>query len=1074
MLSIHDLGSLGAGGANAAGAEQYYQQTTAADRQSHDLPTAPEGMSEGITYAFGPYAPADLREGARLTRDDIRDMLRGEWRGQAVQNAHGERRFMGWDCTFSAPKSLSVAYAVAGPETRAKIEDAVIAAARKTIDEVLRPEMYARVGHGGRERIDVSPISTLYLQRNSRANDPQLHVHATIPSFAYGADGRVHAVEFGEVYRSKMAGGAGFQLELAHEREERAGLRMYRGEDGKLRIEGISRDLEDYYSKRSEQIDAKLGPDAYNATAAQRAAATIASRPAHDRDYREDWVEQAKAAGLERDWQRALHAVEQALERRREGTERLSAEERARILDDVVEQARKTVTIGGTSAVTGKELAGSAVVEQRQLLAESATRAVGTGASLDEVREAVDRAIRRGHVVELEAGDTPLGRKITTPEMVALERRLVENWRGLLDERGHGVAPTHVEQAIREWEHANVGKTFSPEQRAAVAAMTADRGAALIEGLAGTGKTEALSVARHAYELAGYTVVGESYSGAAASELQKSAGIVSRTTASAEVHGRPLNAHTVVVVDEAARATSPQLDRLVGEAKEAGAKVVLTGDPHQLQPIGPGNAFPHLAQDVHERAPEASAQIQDIRRQEKAAPEVREVAELAARGQAGDALKRAEAHGMVSVHATADDMRRAAATEIADALQQGKTALGITATREDAGALNKAVRPEFRERNVLSATEQTYTATKMRRTLSVALSEGDRVAFKHNDYSLGVRNGWSGEVVGISRTNGTVTVCLDSHVRTDRDGRVMRDAVVEARQDGALRVHDRDAERYVSVPRDKVARVLGHDYARTADRAQGATVDHAVVTAHADSKRMDRQWGAVAFTRQREGLSVHLSAEGMERPEQRQATYEQAHWPRPGLDGQEPHQNAIREAREQRDEARQAMQEARQTWHQARDDLRQARRDFRDARAAGDAERVAAAKESVAAIRGAERAAHADYRDAKERCREAREHARETWAEAKAAARGQAEERERTRPGSAVQEQQPVSREAKAEAVRAAAKQLDRDRPGSSTLDYQHSQELAAARGTDRRENILGERAAQRTGRDHDGLGHAR
>jgi conjugative relaxase-like TrwC/TraI family protein len=214
MLSIHDLGNLGRCGAHATDAEDYYNRTTAADRESHNLPTAPEGMSEGITYAFGPYAPADLREGVRLTRNDIRDMLRGEWRGQAVQNAHAEQRFMGWDLTFSAPKSLSVAYAVAGLETRVKIEDAVIAAARKTIDEVLRPEMYARVGPGGRERIDVSLMATFYVHRNSRANDPHLHVHVVVPSFAYVSDGRIHVV----------------------------------------------------FSKRSEQIDAKPGPDTYTAT----------------------------------------------------------------------------------------------------------------------------------------------------------------------------------------------------------------------------------------------------------------------------------------------------------------------------------------------------------------------------------------------------------------------------------------------------------------------------------------------------------------------------------------------------------------------------------------------------------------------------------------------------------------------------------------------------------------------------------------------------------------------------------------------------------------------------------------
>ncbi|HET7264461.1 MAG TPA: MobF family relaxase [bacterium] len=1036
MLSNHDGGNLGAGGKNAVGMERYYHDTTIADRESLRMGSIPEGMSAGITYAFGPHAPADLKDGMRLTRQDVVDLLRGEWRGRSVQNAHVETRFMGWDMTFSDIKGLSLVLAMADPPTRAVLDEIRREAALKVLRDVAVPEMYSRAGHGGYEHIPVSVPVVIYEQHLSRASDPQTHLHCIVPSFGWGADGRAHTVEFHEVYKSKLAIGQAYRVEVARLVEERLGLRVYRDEQGELHVKGVSRELEALFSKRRGQRDAelqkRLGPDAWTeASAAQKMAATVASRPKHDREYREDWAQQAREGGLQADWDLAVKAVAAGLQANRD-TQRLSSEERQRALDRAVDEARVTVTMGGVSTVTGKEAAGSAVVEQRQLLAETAARAIGTGASLDEVCQAVDRAMERRQVVVHAAGETPLSAKVTTPEMKALEQRLRSHWRELLDSPGHGVSPEHVQQAIREWETANPGKTLSPEQVAAVTAMTADRGAGLVEGLAGTGKTEALAVVRRAYELARYRVIGESYSGAAASELQKSAGIASRTTALAEVHGRRLDAKTVVVMDEAARATSPQLARLAADVKEVGAKVILVGDPRQLQPIGPGTAFPHLARDVHDRAPEASATIQEIRRQEKAVPEVREVAELAARGQAGEALLKADAHGMVSVHEATDDMRQAVARELADKIAEGKRAMGITATRDDARALNEAVHKELQQRGLVSKEERQYTASDSR---SVTLAEGSRAAFTRNDYELGVRNGWRGEVVGIARQTGTVTVKLDDHVCTNRAGETMNTAVPEVRSDGSMRVHYRDAERYVSVPAEQVSRSLSLDYARTADRAQGITVDHAAVAAHADSNRFDRQWGAVAFTRQRETISVHVSTEGMERPEQRQATYEGPHWPRERQDERRQEQagtNPLREAREERAQAKEAVQEAGQTWHEKGEELRQARQDLCDARAVGDGRAVAAARDAVREAREQERAAHADYRDAKQHHREARDTARDAWAEAKSAAGGQGKERSER----AVPEPRWVSPEVQAEVVQAAAKQLHRDRPGQSTLDH--------------------------------------
>lgn len=99
-----------------------------------------------------------------------------------------------------------------------------------------------------------------------------------------------------------------------------------------------------------------------------------------------------------------------------------------------------------------------------------------------------------------------------------------------------------------------------------------------------------LGVAREAWEAAGYEVRGVALSGILAAEnLESGSGIASRTIASMEHgwrNGRDmLTTRDVLVIDEAGMVGTRQLERVLSHAAEAGAKVVLVGDPQQLQSI---------------------------------------------------------------------------------------------------------------------------------------------------------------------------------------------------------------------------------------------------------------------------------------------------------------------------------------------------------------------------------------------------------------------------------------------------------------------------------------------------------
>ena len=93
------------------------------------------------------------------------------------------------------------------------------------------------------------------------------------------------------------------------------------------------------------------------------------------------------------------------------------------------------------------------------------------------------------------------------------------------------------------------------------------------------------------WEASGYTVRGAALSGLAAEAREGGSGIKSRTIASLEHawgHGRDqLTKRDVLVIDEAGMVGSRQMERVLSNAAEAGAKVVLVGNPEQPQAIEP-------------------------------------------------------------------------------------------------------------------------------------------------------------------------------------------------------------------------------------------------------------------------------------------------------------------------------------------------------------------------------------------------------------------------------------------------------------------------------------------------------
>lgn len=401
--------------------------------------------------------------------------------------------------------------------------------------------------------------------------------------------------------------------------------------------------------------------------------------------------------------------------------------------------------------------------------------------------------------------------RFTSREMIATEARLERAADRLAGTQDYFVAATHVYRALDAAEGR--GLTLSGEQRDALGRITDDERLAAVIGYAGTGKSAMLGVAREAWESAGYRVRGATLSGIAAENLEGGSGIASRTIASLEfawAQGRDeLRPRDVLVVDEAGMIGTRQMERLLSAADAAGAKVVLVGDPEQLQAIEAGAAFRSIAER------HGAAEITEVRRQR--ADWQKDATRALATGRTDSALEAYAAHGMI--HAA--DTREAARAALVDGWDRQRQAaphesrIILTHTNAEVRALNEEARGRLRATGELGADVRFEADRGMR-----DFAEGDRLMFLRNERSMGVKNGTLGTISHVSADG--MTVRLD-------DGREVAF----------------DAKDYAAVD---------HGYAATFHKSQGVTVDHAHILA---TPGMDRHSGYVGLSRHRSSVALH-------------------------------------------------------------------------------------------------------------------------------------------------------------------------------------------------------------------------
>ena len=690
---------------------------------------------------------------AQLVRHQVSRTYEGKF-GKEVTSA--EHR-AGWDATFSAPKSVSLTALVGG-------DDRVRQAHRQSVREALAElERYtqARIGNIHAPETTGKFVAATFEHDTARPVDgyaaPQLHTHAVIFNVTERDTGQTRALQPREIFVSQRYVTAVYRSELAL-RLENLGYELERGKHGQPEIRGYTKEYLEASSPRREQIKDHLREQGIDGAAAAQIAAH------HTRDNKE------------------LLSQEEVLRRHRE-----LAAQYGHQADRVVAQARahrqlqmREPEMHAQQAVTWARdhvFERSAVQDRRAILETALARGMGE-TTYAKVRQEFERRIKTGEFREVVHNGAE--RQFTTSVMVRMEREIIARMQEG-NRRGYG-DPMLVSPQVRirtEDRHPEL----SASQRRAVDDILISREKIIgLDGIAGAGKTTALSVVREGAEAEGYRVEGFAPTSRAAQKLAE-AGMETSTLQKHLSRGEQPDTgeKRLYVLDESSLASTRQLHEILNRL-HPNDRVLLVGDRRQHEAVEAGRPFAQL-QD----AGMVTVKLDEIVRQRD--PELKQIVEQLARGEVREAVQSLNGQGRVHEIPGHSERIAAIANEYA---KSPENTLVVSPDNRSRMEINELIHAELQGRGVVSSAEQHVRTLVPRQNLTGAdrtwaerYELGDVLRYSRASKETGIGKGEYAQVKSIDAAANRLTVEL---------------------QDGTERIYDPRRQQGVSVFREEMRR----------------------------------------------------------------------------------------------------------------------------------------------------------------------------------------------------------------------------------------------------------------------------
>ncbi|MGV4838956.1 MobF family relaxase [Stenotrophomonas maltophilia] len=822
---------------------------------------------EALTALAEGYSPATGKALCRNAGEKPQKKIKLDAKGNPILDKKGREidiseggHVMGTEITMSAPKDVSLAMVEARTaKQRQRIIEIHNMACDKTMERFYQPLIETRRNKAGKDVIGTEgcvyasfthftsrPVEVI-LPTGEKVMwiDPNLHNHSFVPSITKGADGKWSTWDNNNLFEIARTADEFYKATL-YEGMQAEGYALERVEEvnslgkktGKVvtRIAGIEQSLIDESSHRRKQI---LAYQEEHGVSAQQA--NFATR---------NKKEEPGIGELFDRWEKWIDAKEGPMLRTADELKAVPQQEmvQAKSFEEIVERLHQS-----TSVFTRKDVEREVFMEYCGLK------------SVAEMEAEVSRFLSNPEILDVGAkrlakkdkGDSLSIRytetRYTSKSMAADEVKVLEGAQRRAKETHHAASPLNIRRAEKAFEQKR-GFKPSEEQRTAIRHMLNGKGMALLEGLAGTGKTTTTEIIRDVLDREGKQLFGVAFSNKAAKKLGKECGIkCTSITKLIYDHEKGTIAFTdkdVILVDEAGMVGTRDMLKLMQIAETSGAKILAQGDAEQIQPISSGSGMQLMREVI------GSSKLTEIRRQKREADRTiaysfyeeggKQRLEIGMRSNAETKTKGAEIfNGLLSqkcfeIYETDEQCLDAMTQDYAKSQTTADEKLMLASKKEVIQALNQGAREHLAVEGVINSTGRAVEVVSNGRVEERTFALGDRIMFKKNNKKMGVDNGTEGVIEKMS----------------------------ESRTDGSIQFKVRTEDGEVINFNQKYYRDIDHSYAVTVHKSQGMGKQE--IYQRADVGMFDNHSALVSFTRMTSGsYKIYVTAKELSQLSQR-------------------------------------------------------------------------------------------------------------------------------------------------------------------------------------------------------------
>ncbi|MCG9729597.1 relaxase domain-containing protein [Shewanella sp. Isolate13] len=654
----------------------------------------------------------------------------------ALRQQNSLKQRAGWDLTFSAPKSVSIAWARADKALKLGIQAAHKQAVIKAVEKLELHASYTRIGKNGtlQERT-LGLTAGLFEHATSREQDPQLHTHCLIANVAPRNDGSWGTIDSRHFYLWQKAIGASYRAELAYQLHS-LGFEI-ESDNESFKLPCIPQNICELYSKRSKEIEAELSK--YGARSSSSKIGDIAVLAT--RNKKKNIARNA----LYQQWHKELDLLKLSTENLLTNMVNENESENIQVEQGNLELSTQLLAekLGESkSSFTQQE-----IYRQANELAQCSTEGA-------DIAELVARSFIDNEKT-IEVGLDSKGRQLfTTTSILEMEQKLISLAKDLALKESFHLTENVIKSNI-EQHHFQL----SEEQREAVHQACQPNCFSILQGSAGAGKSASMDAVRKIYQKNGYHVIGASIAKSAANNLALEANIETHTIAKlikdAESKRMALT-NKLILIDEAGQVSTKDLLKLIELSTQHDCKILLVGEDKQLDAIEHAGALRYLSQ------PKVigTTRIETIRRQrDQWSKQV--VADLRD-GRTMQALNELDNRELLNFSEDAESAKNALVKKWNNyrKSQPNKQSLLLAHRWADVMDLNAKAREALQAEGTLPTKQVEIKCAIGNKVFTQQFAVGERIRLTKNNYKMGLTNGDLGTVTDIA-TNLNEEIVLD-------------------------------------------------------------------------------------------------------------------------------------------------------------------------------------------------------------------------------------------------------------------------------------------------------------------------